>query len=389
MNIWLMKLAATTRRTKLPLSIQHPNVAFRGFPKPPWAAVLIQFLLAGVLAVSTSADVRVARLASPKATSNQTGPGNPAAVKWFPGHYMTLAANQPREGWKAIACQRKFAGGQRIYTWRQLEPAKGTYDLSAIEADLAYLHQQDQRLILEVWDNSFDGKMVPVPDYLLGAAYKGGIAHPAGHRSVTRTKRWVPAVMDRYLALVQALGNRFDKDPDFAGFIHTETAMESKGSGFEDYDGAEFDAQMRRLVADSRKAFPGTPVILFGNYYSYKGPEGLEALARFALGNGVGWGGPDLRPGKETWGDKIIRSNAGQMALGLSAQYESYNGKWTVPQLLNSATKDLKLNFVFWGCFDRHRQGGLSFLRDVIPAVNACGDELSTLRPANLPFRCK
>jgi hypothetical protein len=79
-----------------------------------------------------------------------------------------------------------------------LEPEEGKHDLKALEADLAFLRRQNQRLILEVWDNSFLGESVPpVPDYLLGAAYQGGIARPEKNPKVVRTKRWVPAVMDR------------------------------------------------------------------------------------------------------------------------------------------------------------------------------------------------
>lgn len=310
--------------------------------------------------------------------------GNQMEVKWYPGHYLTLASTgQPREQWKAIAGQKQFAGGQRIYTWRQLEPTQGKYDFTDLEADLAFLRAQDQRLILEVWDNSFDGQTMPVPEYLLSAAYHGGIGRPTG-KKVIRAKRWVPAVMDRYLALMEALGKRFDREPNFAGFIHTETAMENKGAGFEDFSGAAFDEQMRRLVAASRTAFPHTPVILFGNWYSYRGQDGLTALSRLARAHGVGWGGPDLCPGKKIWGYDIIQANAARMPLALSAQWDSYKGTWTAPQLLDFAIKDLKLNFVFWGSFDRSKSGGLSFTKDVISAVNTYGQSLVTQRPDNL-----
>ncbi len=309
--------------------------------------------------------------------------GGPTEVKWFPGHYLTLDSNQPREGWKVIAGKNHFVGGQRIYTWRQLEPQAGKYDFTAVEADLALLRQQNQRLILEIWDNSFDGHLQPVPDYLLTPAYQGGIARPTQSPRVVRTKRWVPAVMDRYLLLMEALGKRFDGDPSFAGLIHTETAMENKGAGFEDFNGVAFDAQMRRLMVASRKSFPHTPVIVFGNWYPYRGPEGLAALAKQAQEVGVGWGGPDLVLGKKIWGYDIIRANAGRMPLGLSAQYDSFKGEWTVPQLLDLA-QELKLNFVFWGYFNRSKTGGLSFAKDVLPVVEARGQSLVMSRPANL-----
>ena len=106
-----------------------------------------------------------------------------------------LQSQDSREGWADIADQSRFVGGQRIYTWRQLEPKEGKYDFSAIEADLAYLHKQKQCLILEIWDTTFQNDENPAPDYLLsGAAYKGGIAHSPQYPHGARAKRWVPAV---------------------------------------------------------------------------------------------------------------------------------------------------------------------------------------------------
>jgi hypothetical protein len=365
--------------------IDAAHIDKQGFGKIKWrlARVVFSILVGCNLVVSaTAADVISPSVTIDATTNHLTD--RPAEVKWYPGHYLTLQSHDTREGWSDIAGQTRFVGGQRIYTWRQLEPAEGKYDFSAIEADLAYLHKQNQRLILEVWDTTFQHNENPAPDYLLaGAAYKGGIASAENFR-VARAKRWIPAVMDRYLLLVEALGKRFDGDPDFAGFIHTETAVEGKGAGFEDFSPAAYDQQMRRLVVDSRKAFPTTPVILDGNWYPYKGPEGLAALARLALTNGVGWGGPDLCPGNKIWGYDIIRANSRQMPLGLSVQWISYSGRWTVPQLLDFAVKDLKLNFVFWGHFDRRDSGGLSFTEDVIPAVNAYGELLPAQRPTNL-----
>jgi len=311
--------------------------------------------------------------------------GKPAEVKWYPGHYVMLANNQPRTNWQAIAGKKNFVGGQRIYTWRQLEPELGRYDFSAIEADIAMLRGQKQRLFLEIWDNHFLGESTPpVPDYLLAPAYQGGIAHPAHHQKVTRTKRWIPAVMDRYLALVAALGQRFDNDLNFAGLIHTETAMEWEGPGFEDMTFAAYHQQMLRLVEASRKAFPHTPVLVFGNWYPFGKHDVLTELANTALKRGVGWGGPDLTPGVRIPGCDIIRANAGRMPLGLSAQWDTSKGAWTMPQLLQFATKEMKINFVFWGCFDRRATGGLSLVQDVIPAVEAYDVSLVTDRPSNL-----
>jgi len=54
----------------------------------------------------------------------------PTEVKWYPGHYLTLASTQPREGWKDIAGQQRFVGGQRIYACRRRR-GRGAHKASA------------------------------------------------------------------------------------------------------------------------------------------------------------------------------------------------------------------------------------------------------------------
>lgn len=304
--------------------------------------------------------------------------------KWYPGHYMLLPANHPREAWAVIADDPHFAGGQRIYTWRELEPERDKYDFSAVEQDLAYLQAHGKRLILEIWDTTFHGGVGPAPDYLLtDPQFAGGVRPAPGKERVIRAKRWLPAVSDRYLALVAALGKRFDSEPYFAGLIHTETAMEADGPAGGDFSAAGYDRELRRWVEQSRVAFPTTPVIIFGNWYPYRGQQGLADLGRLAVEKGVGWGGPDLCPGTGIWGYQVIRENAGKMPLGLSVQWQSYDGRWTAQQLLDGAA-ELKLNFIFWGNFDRRNTGGLSFSKDIIPALAAHGDCLTLDRPGNL-----
>ena len=261
------------------------------------------------------------------------------------------ARNEP-DRWAAVENNPYFTGGQRIYLWKHLEPEKGRYDFSLIEEDLAFLKSRGKRLVIEVWDTYFFGKMTAVPDYLLrDPQYKGGIFYRKGKRKGkgrgSIAKRYVPAVMDRFIALIRALGKRFDADPSVAGFALTETSM-SLGKGSEDFNGAEYHRQMKRQIAAAVAAFPTTPVIVYGNWYSYKGIEGLRELAAYAYRMGAGWGGPDLCPPAERgWGDQILREYSGRMAAGLAVQWQSYDGRWTAEELFDCGVNDLKLNFIF------------------------------------------
>lgn len=316
------------------------------------------------------------------------GPAGAASTKWFPGHYLQLGWSHGTERWAAIAGNPHFAGGQRVYLWKHLEPEMGKYDFSRIDADLAYLRGNGKRLVIEVWDTFFSGSGTAVPDYLLNdPRYAGGVVYRgkpgAEKRSGSVAKRYLPQVTDRYLLLVAELGKRYDADPNVAAFVHTETAI-AAGPGGEDFDAAAYDVQMRRWVAESRKAFPTTPVLLYGNWYPYRGTAGLKDLGRYAVSQGVGWGGPDVCPGQRIWGYEVIRENAGKMAMGVAVQWQSYDGRWTAEQLFDFAVGDLKLSFVFWLDCERRNTGGLSFRKDVLPLVERRLGEVVTDRPANL-----
>ncbi|MBN1669638.1 MAG: hypothetical protein JXR37_01305 [Kiritimatiellae bacterium] len=327
--------------------------------------------------------------------------GAGAALKWFPGHYLLLGwravpsatvkdgdgpnAATP-ERWSVIADNPHFAGGQRIYLWKHLEPQKGRYDFSRIEKDLAYLKAHNKRLVVEVWDTYFFGKLTAAPDYLLtDPAYKGGIfyrAKPGQKDRGSIVKRYVPAVMDRYIALVCELGRRFDSDPHLAGFANTETSM-SNVTGSEDFDARACEEQMKRLVTASGQAFPSTPVFIYGNWYHNQ--AALKELAEHAYANGLVWGGPDLcPPAQRGWGDQILRAYQGRMAGGLAVQWQSYDGRWTAEQLFDCGVNDLKLSFIFWMDVERKKNGGLSFREDVIPVVNRYKGRIHTARPENL-----
>ena len=51
--------------------------------------------------------------------------------------------------------RRDIEGAQVIYTWRMLEPEKGVYDFSAIEADLALTHARGKQLFAQIQDRFF------------------------------------------------------------------------------------------------------------------------------------------------------------------------------------------------------------------------------------------
>jgi len=312
-----------------------------------------------------------------------------AQVKWQPGHYDLIGWKEAPSRWSVIATNRYWQGGQRLYLWKHLEPEEGKYDFSRVEEDIAYLKQHGKYLVIEVWDNMFFGKKRAVPDYLVSdPVYEGGIVYRRGKRKDgsgrgTVAKRWVPAVMDRYIALLEELGKRYDAEPCVAGLVHTETSI-GLGKGGESYTSEKFMTQMNRLVSASRKAFPTTPVIVYGNWWPKGGVVQLRQLAEQCYRHGVGWGGPDICPGNKGHGYQIHPEYKGKMAFGVAAQWQSYDGRWTAEEILKYGLNELHLNFFFWNDVERRDSGGISFRQDVIPVVARYKGRVHTARPENL-----
>lgn len=106
-----------------------------------------------------------------------------------------------------------IGGVQIVYSWKSLEGAKGEYDFSRIESDLAFLEQRHKRLFLQIQDRFFEIGHRNVPDYLLeDPVYGGGLVpqvdnpgenEPEGHGWVAQ--QWNPEVRKRYQQLLQAL----------------------------------------------------------------------------------------------------------------------------------------------------------------------------------------
>ena len=65
-------------------------------------------------------------------------------------------------------------GAQVIYPWRMLEPEKGEYDFSAIEADLALTDARGKQLFAQIQDRFFLPTARNVPQYLLDDPEYGG-----------------------------------------------------------------------------------------------------------------------------------------------------------------------------------------------------------------------
>src|SRR5438270_1291631 len=193
-----------------------------------------------------------------------------------PANFLFLDADDMSDHRDMLA-RPDIAGGQIIYSWRQLEPRKDQYDFSKLQRDLAVARSLHKKLWVTISDRGFSLKWKTMPDYLSDdPGYQGGIvfqySYPGTKSGTNKTPngtvamQWNPAVRARYQKLLRTLAARFDGA--IYGIDLGETAMSAdlpegeKGFTCDGY----FDAEMEN-IAVAREAFHKTAVVMFANFW--------------------------------------------------------------------------------------------------------------------------
>ncbi len=261
-----------------------------------------------------------------------------------------------------------FSGAQIMYSWRDLEPEKGKYDLSLLKADHEYLNQYGKKLFIQLQDVTFNPKYKAVPDYLLSPEYDGGAVlqyNDNGNPEGWVAKRWNEKVRERFALLLQVIGNEFDGKIE--GINLQETAIGVKDSSFSEIRYVEgLKANMLAL----KKAFPRSITMIYANFipgewlpWNDKGY--LRGIYQYGESIGVGLGGPDLmvtRKGQLNHTLAMMHEGDFTVPLGIAVQDGNYIGETgkvdeetkkkphnSIVPLLHAFAKDfLRINYMFW-----------------------------------------
>ncbi|MGA2399060.1 MAG: hypothetical protein ABSG30_13480 [Steroidobacteraceae bacterium] len=336
----------------------------------------------------------------PPVTSS--GPQGP--IKWNPGHYMA-SYSKIYPGSTISTVQRELDDlnnqdavlGFRMYiTWGAMEPTQGKYDFSVIDAirtRLETAYNKPKRLVvyLILYNPSAlgtnDGGIVPL--YIQqGQNYSaspvaGSYGWWGANSNGNSTGMYAPAlytqpVMDRLIALVQALGQHLDGDPYVEAVEFNEDATvaqcaSNNGTNTDpSYSDAAWLTQLQRLLTATTAAFPHTNVIMDNSWFNR--PASAVALQQWMLANRIAPGTSD------SWGQSAL-SNYGlsvlsdgmQTYLGVDANaptvdlrpktramiavegpdiFGSYfgtkGGPWTPLDILNAANQTYFASHVFW-----------------------------------------
>lgn len=328
------------------------------------------------------------------ADAAEAGATEPASVqaKWHPGHYMLVWGGYTQKHFDTIA-GTSFQGAQVRYDWRDLELTENQYDFSRIESDLACLQRHGKRLVIQLMDRRFHSSKRPLPDYLHDdPAYHGGV-EPFMGKGGCVARLWDPAVRERQIALIRALGKRFDQEPYFEAFCFEETAIgidKRQAAGFTHR--GYLDA-LKQLVSAAKDAFPHTCVIEYGNWLASP-PGALADLAEHCYQVGAGWGGPDVvsddvpgrAPRGRIAGYEFYAQYAGRMPLGAAVQTPSFGGKegaFTLDQIYDMGVNKLRLNYMFWIRVEGPNYSH-SFTQDILPFINSKHGAINTERPQNI-----
>lgn len=225
-----------------------------------------------------------------------------ANMKWNPGHYILTTLEGP--ALEQITAEFKdipsLRGIQRSYYWSLLEPAKGVYDFSLIEKDLALAKKYGKKLsiiigykyqisstqsslpqyVLNLPNALVDG--IYVPSYFVQGKLNDGPYNQGHHANFGH-----PGTLAAFSNLLKALGSKYDSNLDITHlqFIETSIGADPAPSQVKIFlDGIE------KMETVAKAAFPTTPIFQNLNYPRNRLPGFINNLTI----NKMGFGGPDV-----------------------------------------------------------------------------------------------
>lgn len=281
-----------------------------------------------------------------------------------PGHYAAIHKDADLASRYAQDRIRPMVGVNKPYTWKYLEKAKGVYDFSQIERDLALLNGQGKKLIIQLLDKTFANREVALPDYLVNpnnpqysAEYKGG--HTLNFQGGYTAKKWVPAVNQRLQALCAQLGARFNGKVEAVQF--TETATSLRGAlQPADYSNAAYAAGIISNIRALRNSFPATVVQQMVNGMPAKtnNTSYMADLIAAAQAAKVGLSTVDTHPYDTRWWETTYKHflphstnrRAPEGALVAKANFQLGTSNAVTPaEMAQFSINKLGASYIFWG----------------------------------------
>ena len=276
-----------------------------------------------------------------------------AGQKYHPGNYIALNG-WDRQKEMLDALRPGVVGVAKRYSWALLEPTQGNYNFATVQADLDLLATKGAQLVLLVEDKSF-AQWMPTPPYMA--------AYTIPNRSNGYVAlRWKPFVVERYTALLVALGKRFDGHPAYEGLSTSESALSLDDPVLRahGYTPELYRDSLIAVLNGASASMTRAQVFWYMNFLTWNNSY-LAQVAAAVAPSGVVMGGPDVLPDNPP----LVRLTyplypqfADRMVLFGSMQYNSYRHAhatsgyatkyWTPDEMFRFARDNLHVSYIFW-----------------------------------------
>jgi hypothetical protein len=257
------------------------------------------------LFVLISASACTAPVPDGEATADVTSAAGAKPLKKDYGHYFATNYSDTPADVVMLCEQPGVTGVVWRQTWKEVEPAKGTYDFSSYDDVLDAINTSANpscRVWLFIEWKSFAASPIknPCPTYLQA----GHSAPNANGNGAETCFMWEPVVYNAYIAMMNAAGAKYDNHPRIEGIIFEESSLSLNGAYSQDVaDGGTYTAMAWRdalikLVDAGAAAFPRSRVMPFLNFirggqaYLSDVSDAISAVPN----NQACYSGPDLLP---------------------------------------------------------------------------------------------
>jgi hypothetical protein len=239
-----------------------------------------------------------------------------SSMKWNPGHYImgTSRSEYSAAHLAELATIPGVKGWHQYVHWSTIEKSRGVYDWTFLDGLLALCEQHKLRLIINIKPRTFGGTGTGhLPAYLASEPGGNGGWYKHPNSGGVSPRIWLRSINDRYIALVRAIGARYNNHPYLEAFEGSETSF-SHVDEATDWNYDTFMAEQKRLNVATKAAFPNTNVFALTNYSDSE--TQLADFIAHAANIGMGVGMPDTypqqngiggaRPQNLQWGERIV-----------------------------------------------------------------------------------
>ncbi len=298
----------------------------------------------------------------------------PAAVAKTPrpGHYIATLGpvadiTKGNPSVLSYATQPGVKGLILRYTWKELEPTLGNYNLTHVASDLEKVRAVNRRVVVLVLDKSFNPTS-PLPDYMSAYAVPMFIQKSNSYGVIA--KRWDPYVVGRLNALLQKLASSFDSNSALEGLAIQESAVGNFDVKVYNYDSQAYGTALANVVTASQTALKHSKLFWYQNYIQHSGNDPLSGIARLektidsAILVHPAIGGPDVLPDQQnaintlTPVYKYMVTKYPAESRFCSMQNDSFSSLhvggpedglfWTMQELFDYSRTVYGCNYMFW-----------------------------------------